>query len=109
MQRLCARHSLRIAVMCELLDVVHQALQTPLGVHLRLCSQGKPVELLVVSQVGEYRFNSGESQPVDSPAAHAVDRPLHALGVRQRGTLVLGEDRYLADLSTLGVAQALVS
>ena len=41
------------AVMCQLLDVVHQAIQMPLYVYLGLASEREPVQSLVVPQIGK--------------------------------------------------------
>ena len=45
----------------ELVDVVNQAIQRPLRVHLGLRPQREPVELLVVSQVGKHGLDGGAS------------------------------------------------
>jgi hypothetical protein len=47
-------------MMRQLLDVVNQAIQLPLGVHLGLSAQCEAIQALVVPEVGEYRFDRGE-------------------------------------------------
>ena len=48
-------------MMRQLLDVVNQAVQIPLRVHLWLGSQREAVEPLVVPQVGEHRLDDGDA------------------------------------------------
>jgi hypothetical protein len=73
--------SLPIPVMRQFLDIVHQTIQFPLRIHFLLSPKRKAVELLVVAQVTEYRFDGGEAPAVLNAALRAVDAPLHFVGV----------------------------
>jgi hypothetical protein len=55
---------LRIPVMRQLLDVVHQAEELPLRIHLPLSSQREAIQPLVVADVAEHRLHRGEASPV---------------------------------------------
>ena len=93
-------------MMRQLLDVVNQAIQIPLRVHLWLGSQREAVEPLVVPKVGEHRLDDGDASPVEPAAPLAVNRPLHAFGVAKRRALALVEEGDLADRRALGMSQA---
>ena len=99
---------LRITVVGQLLDVVHQGVELPLPVHLGLAAQRQAVELLVVAQVGEHRLDGGESSSIQCPALGAVDALLHALGVHVLVGQLADEERHLSRLGLVGRAQALV-
>lgn len=71
---------LRITVMCQLLDVVHQAVELPLRIHLLLPSQGEAVELFVMPQIAEHRFHRGEASSVLCASCRAVDAGFHFVG-----------------------------
>jgi hypothetical protein len=45
------------AIIRNLLDVVHQAIQVPLGVYFALASERESIQSLVVLDVGKYRFH----------------------------------------------------
>ena len=98
-----------ISMMRQLLDVVNQAVEVPLGVHRRARAQGKAVEPLVVAQVAEHRFNGGQSPAVESFSALAVDRSFHAGSELQRRALIFGEECHLPRRGALRVAQTLVA
>ena len=95
-----------IAMMRQLLDVVNQAVQVPLRVHLRLRSQREAIQALVVPQVGEHRLDDRDAPAVEPSSARAVDGALHAFGAAKRREAVLVEERDLADRAALGMAQA---
>ena len=71
-------------MMRQLLDIVNQAVQVPLGVDLRLRSQREAIQALVVPKVGEHGLHDRDAPPIEPAAPVAVDCLLHALGVRQR-------------------------
>ena len=98
---------LRVPVTRELLDVVHQAIQVPLCVHLGLPPQGEAVELLVMPQVGKHRLHGGHALAVYLSASWAVDGLLHALGELVRRGLVPGKERHLPHRGAIRVAQTL--
>ena len=99
---------LRIPVVRQLLDVVHQGVQLPLPVHLGLAAQGEAVELLVVAQIAEHRLHRGEAFAVFGSAVFAVDALLHALGVNVfAGLLAFAlahKEGHLTHLGLLGGA-----
>ena len=96
-------------MMRQLLDIVNQAVEIPLRVHLRLRSQREAIQALVVPKVGEYGFDDRNAPAVEPSSAQAVDSALHAFGVATRRALILVEEGDLADRSALGMSQAPVS
>lgn len=94
--------------MRQLFDIVNQAVEIPLRVHLALGSQGEAVQSFVVPQIAEDRFNDGDAPRVELASALAIDRAPHALGVGQH-RLMLIEKRHLADRGLLGMAQTALS
>ena len=96
-------------MMRQLLDIVYQAVQVPLRVHLALGAQRKPIQPFVVTQVGEHRLDDGDAPPIEPAAPVTVDRPLHALGVGQWRGLVLRKESHLPRRGSLGVAKAALS
>ena len=92
--------------MRQLFDVVNQAIEIPLRVHLGLRSEREAVEVFVMPQVGEYGPDNGDAPAVELSPSVAVDRALHDLGVAKRRCLVLVEKDHLPDLGPPGVAQA---
>ena len=46
-----------VSMMRQLLDIVNQAVQVPLCIHRRPCSQGEAVQPFVVAQVAEHGFD----------------------------------------------------
>src|SRR3989442_9391301 len=96
-------------MMRQLLDVVNQAVQVPLRVHLRLRSQREAIQALVVPKVGEHGFNDRDAPAVEPSSAQAVDGALHAFGVAKRRALILVEESDLADRGALGMSQAPLS
>ena len=93
--------------MGQFLDVVHQAVQLPLGIDLLPPTEREPVQPLVVPQVAEHRFDGGESSPVARSACFAVDGPLHPVGVAFFGGIgFAAKESDLPDLGLLRCAQA---
>lgn len=93
-------------MMRQLLDIVNQAVQVPLRVHLRLRSQREAIQALVVPKVGEHGFHDRDAPSVEFSSAPAVDGAFHAFGIAKRRALVLVEEGDLADRRTLGMSQA---
>ena len=58
------RSLLRVPVMRQFLDVVHQAVELPLRIHLRFSSEREAVELFVVPQIAEDGFHGGETPAI---------------------------------------------
>lgn len=56
--------SLRISMMGQLFDVVHQAVELPLRVDLLLSTQCKARDPLVVTQVAEHRLHRRKTSSV---------------------------------------------
>ena len=65
----------------ELFDVVHQAVQLPLPIHLLPPAQREAGDPFVVPQVAEHRFNRSEARSDHPLALCGIDAPLHPLGV----------------------------
>ena len=95
-------------MMRQLLDIVNQAVEVPLRVHLALSSQGEAVQSFIVPQVAEHRFDDRDAPRIELASARTVDRSSHTLGVGQH-RLILLEERYLANRGLLGVAQTTLS
>src|ERR1700730_18209074 len=66
-----------VAMMRELLDVVHQTVEVPLDIHLGLRAQREALEAFVVAQVRKHRLHRRHAPTVERLAAFAVDRLLH--------------------------------
>ena len=92
----------------QLLDIVNQAVEIPLRVHLALGSQGEAVQSFVVPQVGEDRFDDRDAPSIEFASTRAIDCLPHTLGVGQQ-RLILLEERHLANSGLLRVAQTTLS
>ena len=66
--------------MREFFDVVHEAVEFPLRVDFLLPAQGESVELFVVPEVAENRFDGGKALAISSFAVFAVDGAFHLVG-----------------------------
>ena len=97
-----------IPMMRQLLDIVNQAVEIPLRVHLALSSQGEAVQSLVVPQIAEDRLDDRDAPRIELAPTRAVDRSSHTLGVGQHRLIPL-EERYLANRGLPGVAQTTLS
>ena len=98
------RPLLRIPVMRQLLDVVHQAVELPLRIHFLLASEGEAVELFVVPDVAEHRFHRGKAPPVSRLSFGAVDTSLHLVGEGFRSVSFALEETHLPGLGPGGGA-----
>jgi hypothetical protein len=63
----------------DLLDVVHQAIQLPLGCHLGLAAQREGAHALVAPNVRKHRLDRGDAPAVQRSAAWRIERIAHAL------------------------------
>ena len=70
--------------MREFLDVLNEAEQLPLPVHLRATAQREPVEPLVMAEVPEDRFDRPESLRVLGAPLGRIDPFLHPRRVGRR-------------------------
>lgn len=66
--------------MGEFFDVVHQAVQLPLGIDLLAAAQRETVESLVVPEVAKDRFDGGKASCIEGAALFAVDGIFHPVG-----------------------------
>ena len=82
----------------QLSDVVYQAIQFPLGVHLDFAAVAEPVETQVVSDIGKYWFHRSHPAAVVVPPAISVKPLDHLLvvGVRRVNDRDAFELRLLA-------------
>lgn len=71
---------LPVAVMREFLDVVDEAVEFPLRVDFLLPAQSKAIELFVVPEVAEDRFDGGKALAVFAFAFFTVDGAFHLVG-----------------------------
>ena len=95
--------------MGHLLDIVHQAEQLPLGVHLFLAPQGEPIHPLV-PQIAEHRLDDRDPLIVDKTPVQCVELLFHPLD----GTILFfirtpDKDRDLFGLGCLGGRQTPLS
>ena len=72
---------IRVSVVSQLLDVVHQAVQLPLPIHLLAPTQREAGESLVVPQVAEHGLDGGKPRGDHPFAFRGIDALLHPLGV----------------------------
>src|SRR6266513_563753 len=96
------------AVPLQLADVVDEAIEQPLYVHLGRAAQAEALQPSGMSDVGEYGLHGAQASSVFVPPALGVDLALHAraVGLRFSGNSS-EEDRDLAYGSAFGVPQAL--
>ena len=100
--------------MRDLLDVVDDGEELPLGVHLASAAEGEAPHALV-SQVGEEGFDGWHAAAVDGASCGTIKLPAHAFGGRVLASARLGypftvlDDHELALDGALWVAQALGS
>ena len=57
--------SFAVSMMRQLLDIVNQAVQVPLRIHLRLRSQREAIQAFVVPKVGEHWFDDRDAPAVE--------------------------------------------
>ena len=62
------RSLLRITMMREFFNVVHDAVELPLGVDLGLASEREAIKSLVVAQVAKHRLHRGDAPALECPA-----------------------------------------
>ena len=67
---------------CQLLDVVYQAKQQPLAVHLRALAQREAIEPLVVAQVAKHRRHGAKALLIPLAPRGGIEALLHAHRVR---------------------------
>src|SRR5450631_1880942 len=60
--------SMRVAVVRQLLDVVHQAVQMPLRVDFCLAAQGEAIQPFVMPQVAEHRLDGRHAASIELAA-----------------------------------------
>ena len=67
-------------MMCEFLNVVHQAIELPLSIHLLLAAQAEAAELFIPAQVTKHRFYRGKAARGHVSARLRVDPRFHPVG-----------------------------
>ncbi len=95
--------------MGQLLDVMSEAIELPLPIHLAAASQGEAIKPLVPSQVAEHGLHGGKAPSDHLPAELRIDPRLHPVGVSFVSLAFALEERYLPGLRLLGPAQTLDS
>ncbi len=63
--------------MRQLLDVMHEAIQLPLRIHLGFPAQREAIQSLVVPQITEHRLYRAEALTVTTATVVAIDALLH--------------------------------
>ena len=66
--------------MCDLFDVVHQAIQEPLDIHFHLSSEGKAIQALVGPDIGKNWLSHREALWVDLSPQVAINLAGHPPG-----------------------------
>ena len=95
-------------MMRQLLDVVNQAVQMPLRVHLGLRAQREAVQALVVAQIGEHGLDDGDAPPVELRPRRCRSR-VSCARYRAAASLVLLEERHLTGLRAFADSAGIVS
>lgn len=95
--------------MRQFLDVVYQAVEFPLRIHLLLSSEGEAVQLFVVAQVAEYRLHRGKASAIANAAFRTVDADFHFVGEGRCPIDLALEERHLPGLGFFRGAQAAVA
>ena len=101
-------YSLRIPVVRQFLDVVHQAVKFPLRIHLRFSPEGEAVKLLVVPQVAKHGFYCSEAPAIACTPFRAVDTLPHLVGVAFLICFAV-QERHLSGLGLLRSEQTTIS
>ena len=99
----------RIAVMRQLFNIVHQAVQLPLPIHLRFPTQRKAVQSLVATQVAKHRFDCRETARDHLPPASGVNLCFHPIDVVFPLIAFALEERHLPCRGDLRFAQAFLA
>jgi hypothetical protein len=72
-----------LSVIRQLLNVVHQAIQLPLTLHLLFAPQTEAIQTLVATDVAEHRLNHGYAMTVNRFALLTIDSVFHPVGIRR--------------------------
>ena len=97
-------------MMRQLLDVMDEAEELPLGIDLLLTSEREAIEPLVVPDIREHRFNRGKTLSVSPSAFLAVEGLFHQVDiVRLRYIGFPAEEADLSDFRLLRCTQAVFS
>lgn len=72
---------LPVTLMRQLFDVMHQAIQLPLGIDLAPPAQGETIEAFVVPNLAKHRFDGGKALSVAGFAGVAVDGLFHPVAM----------------------------
>ena len=91
----------------NLFDVVHHALQVPLGVDFALAAKREAIQLFVVPDIGKHGLDRAHSCALSASTLFAVDGALHQFGGLMWAGLVFVEDGHLPHYRRLWCAQAL--
>ena len=97
------RHRIGCSEVGKFFDVVDQAVEHPLDVHLQPPAKREAVEPFLYPEVGEHRFHNRQPFALHLPAERGVDLGSHRVGDAARTLAV--EDMDLAGW-TVRVAQA---
>ena len=97
---------IRVSEVSQLLDVVHQAIQLPLPIHLRAPAQREAGESLVVPQVAEHGLDGGKARGDHPFALGRIDASLHPLGVGFIAIALAAEEGNLSHPGLARRAQA---
>lgn len=91
----CAHSRSQLSIIRQFLDVVHQAIQLPLGLYFSLPAQTEAIQTFGRADVTEYRFHHRHAVTVNFFASRAVYPVFHPVGV-VRQSLVFDGERHLS-------------
>ena len=94
-------------MMRQLLDVMDEAEELPLGIDLLLTSEREAIEFLVMPDIREHRFNRGKTLSVSPSAFLAVEGLFHQVDIAHpRCVGFPAEEADLPDFGSVRRAQA---
>lgn len=98
-----------VTMMRQFFNIVHQANQLPLPIHLGSAAQCKTVQLLVAAYVAEYRLYRRKAARHHRTPHVGVDFDVHAVGVAFRSRPCALKEGDLARFRFVRLSQALMA
>ena len=99
----------RIAMIRQLLNIMHQAVQLPLPIHLGFSTQRKAVQALIAAQVAEHRFHCRKAARDHQSTGIGIDFLLHPLDMILLFIAFSLQERNLSCFGFLGGAQTFIA
>ena len=89
----------------QLFDIMHQAVQLPLPIHLGFSAQRKAVQTLVTTQIAKHRLHRRKAARDHLPARIRIDFLFHPIDMIFTGIAFALQERNLPDRGLFGCAQ----